>query len=656
MAIASVIKSRKIDWTFWLLLLAGISLRIPLLAFKPPHVDEGVNGWFVEEIMRLGYYRYDPANYHGPLHFYILFLFKILFGQNLWALRLPSVCFGMASVLLITRLKDYLGKPAAYLGALFLAVSPGMVFYSRYAIHEPAFLFFSLLAVLGFLRFRTFNDRTSLWQMGLGITGMAVTKEIFILHIVFFLLSFILAGLMDKRWPSGEPIPRRLRQYSRDDCLHVLIVCALIVICLYSGFFLYWRGLAGFFEALAIWSERGLDTSGHAKPFHYWGMLLVRYEWASLLGLFLTWRLFFGSPPFLRFLGLYGWISLGVYSLIPYKTPWLIMNFLWPFTLVAASFLSEIALRSKSYRVAAFLLGALLVASASWKSVALNFYQATEEKEPYVYVQTLRPIMEVRDKLHKVILAEPGKRHMRIVVLMDNYWPLPWLLGRFTNVAYSANLSKYRNAAVIFCDVKQQKLVEQKLRKKYFVKQIPLRSGRGDILVYFEESVFSGFLDKDMRAVRPAPRGAVVRGGGLQARYFSNPEWLGPAVFEDSVDSIDFYWEGESRPFGTSFSMILEGEIFIPETGVRTFFLTSDDGSDLRVGRDFTVDNMGVHAELRKSGSALLERGWYPIKVRFFDVGGGAVLRLAWRKDGGAEEIISPEYFRTAKGKGKTWS
>ena len=42
---------------------------------KPPHFDEGINGWFVDQMMRTGYYKYDPSNYHGPLHFYVLFLF-----------------------------------------------------------------------------------------------------------------------------------------------------------------------------------------------------------------------------------------------------------------------------------------------------------------------------------------------------------------------------------------------------------------------------------------------------------------------------------------------------------------------------------------------------------------------------------------------------
>ena len=43
------------------------------------------NGWFVDQMVKNGFYRYDPTNYHGPLHFYVLFIFQTLLGQRLGA-------------------------------------------------------------------------------------------------------------------------------------------------------------------------------------------------------------------------------------------------------------------------------------------------------------------------------------------------------------------------------------------------------------------------------------------------------------------------------------------------------------------------------------------------------------------------------------------
>ncbi len=54
-----------------------------------------------------GFYRYDPTNYHGPLHFYILFLSQTLFGRNLWALRMPVVVASILCVWLTLRFQPF---------------------------------------------------------------------------------------------------------------------------------------------------------------------------------------------------------------------------------------------------------------------------------------------------------------------------------------------------------------------------------------------------------------------------------------------------------------------------------------------------------------------------------------------------------------------
>src|ERR1043165_8431582 len=88
----------RTGWTPWLILALATFLRLLLVGIKPPHFDEGINGWFVDaHIVKEGFYRYDPTNYHGPLHFYFLFLSETLFGRNLWALRLPVVVISIAT-------------------------------------------------------------------------------------------------------------------------------------------------------------------------------------------------------------------------------------------------------------------------------------------------------------------------------------------------------------------------------------------------------------------------------------------------------------------------------------------------------------------------------------------------------------------------------
>src|SRR3954470_20237678 len=127
---------RTLPWAEWLIVLAALLLRLPLLELKPPHFDEGVNGWFVDRMTEQGFYHYDPTNFHGPLHFYVLFIAQTLLGRHVWALRLPVVIFGVAAVVLALGFARFFGKRTCLFAALALALSPAMTFYCRYAIHE----------------------------------------------------------------------------------------------------------------------------------------------------------------------------------------------------------------------------------------------------------------------------------------------------------------------------------------------------------------------------------------------------------------------------------------------------------------------------------------------------------------------------------------
>ena len=66
----------------------------------------------------------------------------------------------------------------------------------------------------------------------------------------------------------------------------------------------------------------------------------------------------------------------------------------------------------------------------------------------------------------------------------------------------------------------------------------------------------------------------------------------------------------------------------VPADGVWTFRLTSDDGSRLWIGDQLLVDGDGPHAAAERSGPAALRAGWHPIRVDYFQAGGGKALSL----------------------------
>src|SRR5213075_2104586 len=157
------------DWIPWAILGLAVFLRFFLLGIKPPHFDEGINGWFVDQVMKNGFYRYDPTNYHGPLHFYVLLLSEALFGRNVWTLRLPVVLVSSGCVWLCFKFEPLLGRNVSRIAALAMAVSPGFVFYGRYSIHEVWLVLFSMLFILGLLGLSKAGTPDYLWCAGMGL-------------------------------------------------------------------------------------------------------------------------------------------------------------------------------------------------------------------------------------------------------------------------------------------------------------------------------------------------------------------------------------------------------------------------------------------------------------------------------------------------------
>jgi alpha-L-fucosidase len=73
-----------------------------------------------------------------------------------------------------------------------------------------------------------------------------------------------------------------------------------------------------------------------------------------------------------------------------------------------------------------------------------------------------------------------------------------------------------------------------------------------------------------------------------------------------------------------------EGFLEVPADEVYTLALESDDGSRLWIGDELVVDNDGLHGAEVVRGTIGLARGHHPIRVEWFNKGGGGTLGLRW--------------------------
>ena len=517
----------KEGWPALLILTVAAVARLTLLSIKPPHFDEGVNGWFVDQMTQTGFYHYDPTNYHGPLHFYVLFLAQTLLGRHIWALRLPLALTSLACVWLTLRFDRFIGRGAALWAAAAMAVSPGCVFYGRYAIHEYWLVFSLMLMAWGFAGLWTQGDRKYFWAVWIGITGAVLTKETYVLHFGCCALALPCVWALDAMSPAPKEDGGAWKWTRTDMALAVLGFVGFVVF-FYSGGFMDFPGLKGLYQTFGAWAKTGKVGNGHGKPPGYWLTLLWRYEWCSLIGLvfavlvpvvsgvmaglgflldrlkkvkrdggegrFQKYRALRDTRRFIRGLAIYGVGTLVAYSIINYKTPWCIVSLTWPFLLLFGYGMDWLV---RLYGMPVGVLGVTLLLANLCDMAALNFKNYTDAKEPYVYVQTFKDVDLLMNPLNALVARNPANYQLSGHILMESYHPLPWLLGDFPNIGYyDSNDTKPPTMDADFLMVDESRIddVESQLKGSYFTKMLTLRDAEDPAKLYLSAKKFQSMF------------------------------------------------------------------------------------------------------------------------------------------------------------------
>ncbi len=141
-----------------------------------------------------------------------------------------------------------------------------------------------------------------------------------------------------------------------------------------------------------------------------------------------------------------------------------------------------------------------------------------------------------------------------------------------------------------------------------------------------------------------------------KTQIFANLDYQDPVASEKLSPGIDYTFYltdvysvldlGDKEIAGTSvadkitiidqavdeekFGLIFSGYIEIQKEGLYTFYLSSNDGSKLYINEKELIDNNGRHPSIEKTGKISLRIGHYPIKVTYFQNGGGKDLTLFW--------------------------
>jgi uncharacterized protein (TIGR03663 family) len=472
-------------------LVAATWLRLYALALKPLHHDEGVNGLFLLRLFREGVYRYDPANYHGPTLYYFALITSsvnnLLFGgegTTTVAIRIVPALFGIGIIGLAIGLRNRLGEVGALFAAALLALSPGMVYFSRDFIHEIPLVFFTLWLVVCLARFYDTHDAKQLFFASIALALMFATKETAVISLASIVASAGLAKIL-----VPQPANLTLSKLGGSRRLVLLLVCSaglflVFTILFFSSFFgNYSQGMHEAVATYSYWFRTGMTQ--HKAPWYNYLNWLLREEpvilFSATCGTVLM--LFHRRNRFALFSGLWGFTLLFAYSVLPYKTPWILLNALLPMALSAgyaaeqlwnATFLVS-GNRWRRLVPVSLMAGALLF--TLYQSVQLNFYHYDDDHYVYPYVQTHRAFLDFVQQVERVADLSGTGNNTSVAIMAPEYWPLPWYLRNYKNTAYFGKPMS-TNASIVIASVRQVPELAPLLADRYrLIGTYPMRPG-----------------------------------------------------------------------------------------------------------------------------------------------------------------------------------
>jgi len=489
--------SRRILFALLLLLIFGgaLALRLPDLPNRPMHTDEAVQAIKFQELLEHGRYTYDAHEYHGPVLNYVTLPFvKKPFAETDEAtFRRITVAFGVGLILLLFLISDGLGKPETIVAGLLTALSPAMVFYSRYYIHEMLLVFFTFAAIGSGWRYLQTDLRRWAITCGISLGLMHATKETCV--IAWAAMGAGIVGTLLLRRLRGEPLA--IREWLRPRALTLAAALGWGVfasVLLFSSFFSNMRGPIDSVMTYFTYVNRASgETHNHPAWWYLWLLGWFRYGpgpvWSE--GLILVLSLFgsvaafvrvnnsedetphTGSPTaaratrqLLTFLAIYTLAMLVVYSAIPYKTPWCMLGFLHGMILLAgigAVWLIR-ALPNLPLRAIAVLLMLAGTAHLTRQTYRASYVFESDPRNPYVYAQTSPDMLRMAKDIKALRILGDAKFGIKpyVQLFAKDAWPLPWLL-RDRSVDEWNSTEIERNMEVIITDRERIELIGYQL-------------------------------------------------------------------------------------------------------------------------------------------------------------------------------------------------
>jgi len=494
---------------FLIIFVAAFILRFWQLDLKLLHHDEAIHSWFSYQLLTKGSWVYDPS-YHGPFLYYVTAGMFSAFGASDLVARILPALFGLLLIPLVYCIYriGYINKKQTLVVALFLAISPDMVYFSRFLRHDIFMLFFTFLLLVALLYyFERGQTRFAILAAVATAGALACKEEMPVILLIF--ISFFAFAIWKKRFslPTG---------WRKDLLIGAFLIVGLLCV-LYSSFGFHPETLIG--ENFQI-SLHGINieanTTGWYKavehwvamheeqrlggPYYFYIPLFLLYELPIfILAIIGTLQFIFKdaniflygkrvknwivkrrfalptqdlateslrqlqvrnkgtekSDVFFQFCIYWMILTMAFYAYVGEKVPWLLIHQLLPMCFVAVYKLNW-------QKMVYAILGCIFLIMMTWH---VAFIPA-DINEPIVQVQNsedLRVVMKLMDTSDRVVVAS------------KDYWPLPWYyrgskwdkISFYGDITDENTLTKDHPGVIILHDTESYPSIEGYDKKTY---------------------------------------------------------------------------------------------------------------------------------------------------------------------------------------------
>ena len=451
---------------FSIIVIAAV-FRLSGLSLRPMHTDEAVHAFKFGQLLENGTYIFDKNEYHGPSLNYLTLLPARLASYSTFAsldemiLRLVPALTGLLTVFLLFLLARSIGWRMVLTASFLLAVSPPLVYYSRYYIHETLLILFNL----GFIVFiyRYLRSGRAAWIIGAGVFGglMFATKSTWVILVAAQIAAFLITGYVYRK--NGMAISFRAVAARPAHIAIFLVSSGIVTIVLYSSFFSNPAGIVDSVTTYGEYFHRAGPEGLHIHPWHYYIGIMFAERCSSLPFRADVWILVTGCAgmalavagmtkavagksnypgihPVISFSAIAALLTIAAFSTLPYKTPWNILAFYVPMAVLSAYFILNVADKatSRPAKGAYTLVVTIMTAHLLWQGYSDNFKTYDNTCNPWVYAHPGKDVLTIAHKAGNAALVSPEGKNMylEIIVPEGGYWPLPWYLRDFPNTGW----------------------------------------------------------------------------------------------------------------------------------------------------------------------------------------------------------------------------